>query len=361
MIYYGLFLVIALFASLPASATVARHGFTPAQEQEMAKHNEALASSSSFLEGLSKNFTKLTKSAGAPRVPFAEYTETGYLIYNDSGDFSSWSAKEGMARNLPQGVTLVVFTGDSSKSYHTELRNYFEQWIDGSRLKILFAPNAQHGFWARDGVPIPVWQGSDLSLVDARYYHNFEGDAYFAAAFSASLEKHSYYYEGGNFLSNAKGDCIIVNKTQTSQIPDSIFTSKYGCSTLLRLPHIKGIGHIDESVKFINDTTVITDSESYRKKLSQFFTVVMMPRPDREYETYVNSLIVNGTVFVPVFDEANDAKALKVYQDLGLTTVPLDSSELSNVGMGSLHCITMTYPPVPMKDLAAQLNAIEIL
>lgn len=352
--------VLLVFAVSTATAAAPRHGFSSEQLAEMVQHNENLASHH-ILEGLTSSFKKLTKSAQTPVTPFAEFTNTGYLIFNDRSDFTSWPAKTGMAANLPPGVTLVVFTGNANKSHQNQLRSTFSQWVDSSRVKILFAPQGEKGFWARDSVPIPVWKGSGLQVVDARYYHNFEGDSYFADAFSAKLDKHDYYYEGGNFLPNSRGECIVVNNDGTKIIPDSIFTQKYGCSKLVRLPFIKGIGHVDESVKFVNDTTVITDSDTYRKLLSPYYTVVMMPRPDREYETYVNSLIINGTVYVPVFGEKNDQKALKVYTDLGFKAVPLNSTDLSNEGMGSIHCITMTYPPVPLKEVAAQLNAVEVL
>lgn len=359
MVRYFL-LILFVFTGSAAVAVVPKHGFSPEQAAQILEHNSELASHE-VLDGLTSSFKKLTKQASVSLIPFAEYTETGYLIFNDRSDFTSWPAKTGMAAHLPPGVTLVVFTGNANKSHHNQLKATFSQWVESSRIKILFAPQGEKGFWARDSVPIPVWKGSQLNVVDARYYHNFEGDSYFADAFSATLDQHDYYYEGGNFLPNSRGECIVINNDGTKIIPDSIFTQKYGCSKLIRLPFIKGIGHVDESVKFVNDDTVITDSDDYRKALAPYYTVVMMPRPDRKYETYVNSLIVNGTVYVPVFGESNDQKALKVYTDLGFKVVPLDSSDLSNNGMGSIHCITMTYPSVPLKELASQLKAVEVL
>jgi hypothetical protein len=62
---------------------------------------------------------------------------------------------------------------------------------------------------------------------------------------------------------------------------------------LIRLKHLKGIGHSDEVVKFMTDSIVLTDTEEYVDILeSHEFEVISVPEPDRKYETYINSLIV---------------------------------------------------------------------
>jgi len=49
---------------------------------------------------------------------------------------------------------------------------------------------------------------------------------------------------------------------------------------------------------------------------------------------------------------------LQVYQDAGFENViGLDSKTLSNRGMGSIHCITMTYPPVSINELLDFMGA----
>lgn len=154
-------------------------------------------------------------------------------------------------------------------------------------------------------------------------------------------------------MANSKNECLVVNTQATSVVPDSVFLAHYGCRVLVRLPFVKGIGHADESVKFIDDHTVLTDEKSYVPLLeSKGFDVVMLPRPKLKYETYVNSLMINGVVYVPIFGRPSDQKALAVYRSMGFEKViGLRSDTLSNRGMGSLHCITMTYPKVPMSEL----------
>lgn len=366
-----IFLTTMMSSVLASAYQVPIHGGTAEQRQEKAIHNERLTESSAFIEELWKPIQRQAMSVQGV-IPYAEYEEAGYLIFSDP-TLSNWkwdeeakAAKLAMAKNLPDNVTLVVFTGNRSKSHEREIRNFFKNVINDSRMKVIYLPGAERGFWTRDGIPVPVWsldfQSQDaFTVVDARYYHHFEADEEVSKYFSAKLFEHDYYYEGGNFMANHKGDCFMIDNKDASAIPTDIFQSLYGCKSLIRFPHKYGIGHADEVLKFIDEDTVITIDESYAQTLRENgFEVVMMPRPDRSYETYINSLIVNGTVFVPVYDQKNDAKALKIYESFGLNVVPLKSINLSNKGLGSIHCITMTYPEVEFRSLVDQLDGEEL-
>lgn len=355
-----LLIVFTLFWGVLAQASV-QYGFTAEQNQWMAEQNRQMAFFESSHPTLftSANPLSLDLVQNTAVRAFAEYEKAGYLIFNDGTDFASGRAKLAMAKNLPSEMTLVIYTNSTSQAQADEIRDKYHQVIEPHRLKVVHMPRGNHGFWARDGVPIPVLRtaGSDtdafLTLVDARYYHAFEADQNFADLFQSPLTQHSYFYEGGNFIANSINECLIVNNTATRDIPDSVFVNHYGCQNLVRLPHVKGIGHADESVKFIDDQTVMTDEVRYVEELeSHGYQVVMLPRPDRQYETYVNSLIVNGVVYVPIFNEAGDEAALDVYRQQGFEKViGLNSKTLSNQGLGSLHCITMTYPDVPLSEL----------
>lgn len=295
----------------------------------------------------------------APLRPFSEVEEAGYLFFSSEADFDSAQAKKIMASHLPAGVTLVIFT-DPGEDKESILAGY-RGLIDLSRVKVVEIPNANRGFWARDGLPIPVWSiEKTMELVDARYYHRFEPDQIMGRWFHSPVHQHRYYFEGGNFMVNDKGVCVTVDNDRSIAIPNSIFVDYYGCKNLIRLPYEKGIGHVDESVRFLTSDLVLTDSPSYGERLKQAgLDVRLLPRPDREMETYVNALLVNGTVYVPVYGEAHDQQALDVYQKAGLKVVPIDTNTLSNEGQGSLHCITMTYPKVPFQELLKSIGAQE--
>jgi len=291
--------------------------------------------------------------------PFSDLEEAGYLFFSADSNYDSLIAKKTMAKELPADVTLVVYTDYGNAN---AIRNQYRGLIDPARLKVVTLNAGGSGFWSRDGLPVPVWSTTNkMELVDAQYYHNFEPDRILAGMFQANLLRHNYYFEGGNFMATDDGVCMVINNDRVRGIPDSIFKGHYGCQQLIRLPFEKGIGHVDESVRVAGRRIVFTDSANYARTLQQHgFQTIVLPRPNRQYETYVNSLLVNGTMFVPVFGQSNDQAALNAYRQAGFKAVPLNSVDLSNDGLGSIHCITMTYPKVPFSALLNALDLIEL-
>ncbi len=354
LIFAALLVSSASFAKAPV------HGFTAEQSQEMAEHNGRKLAND-FITDLfrqwNNRWNNQTESISLTRQPFVEYDKVGYVIFSDSGEFNSLSVKLAIAKNLPEDVTLVVYTQNSDSSHHRDLYNLFVKQIDSGRLKLVYLSAGGNGFWARDAIPVPSWTidasgQKKFTVSDARYYHSFEPDETIGSLFSADLVSHDYYYEGGNFLANARGECLVVDNIRVQKIPDQIFKDKYGCLKTIRFPHTKGIGHIDETVKLINDDLALTDDQEYASILRKNgFQVQMVPRPERKYETYVNSLYVNGTLFLPIFKEGGDQQAIDLYESFGYKVVPVNSRQLSNDGLGSVHCITMAYPPVELNVL----------
>jgi hypothetical protein len=355
------------------------HRFTPEENAAMVEHNEKTAATE-FLKNLYGRFSTNTDSLASAKtetLPVAEYDDAGYLLISDLTPLDTLSLKRQLIKNLPTDMSVVVFTGSANKNALDSIITEMAPYISTDRIKAIYLPTGEKGFWARDGIPVPVWQvdlaGEKIfTVVDAKYYHQFEADQEVASYFGAALLKHNYYYEGGNYLANSRGDCVVIQNDRVAKMPDDIFEGMYGCKTLIRLPFLQnpknvengnedGIGHVDERVKFVNDTTVLTDRVRYKEIMEKAgFNVIMLPAPTGIYETYVNSLMANGTVYIPVFNEATDAQAVRVYASLGLKTVPLNSKSLSNDGMGSIHCITMTYPKVPFHELAAAIGGTVI-
>lgn len=295
-----------------------------------------------------------------PARPFSEVENAGYLFFSSDTPFNSSEAKRIMARELPTDVTLVIFT--SPYNNKADILNEYAGLIPADRLKVISLDNAGSGFWARDGMPIPVWNAKGgMDMVDSRYYHGFEPDQELQPMFNNFVYRNDYYYEGGNFMVNDLGDCFMVDNDDASQIPDDVFPTKFGCKRTIRFPFEKGIGHMDESIRFLSSKVVVTDSPTYATTLRNAgFEVLMLPRPDRRYETYVNALLVNGTIFVPVYNETKDQMAIDVYRSAGLKVVPIETISLSNNGLGSIHCITMSYPKVPFSSLLTALGAKEL-
>ncbi len=358
----------------------------PAKQQLILNHNSSVTQSGQWLNSTS------TPGLTVKR-PVAEYEDAGYLLFYSETHFNSADVKAKLIQNLPSGVTAVIYTdSDNRKDQEALYRYYSEMAPNKDQVKVINIPNPSKiitykdesgdeqeeevqpdGFWSRDTIPVPVIQTSNVSpiraltekftVVDAKYYQEYEPDQYISDYFNASLLSHKYYYEGGNFMANANGDCIMIDTEAAQLIPTQVLTRSYGCKNLMRMPYLKGIGHADESFKFISDNHVLTDDTRYKRMLeAKGFKVSLLPRPKRDYETYVNSLIINGTVWVPVYQQATDQTALDVYRNLGLKVIAADSTILSNEGAGSIHCITMTYPKTTnFNDLLANFGATDVV
>ncbi len=340
-------LVVVLLSCLAAPTVQAEQ--TPrsaapsaAMRKRMKKHNQA--------QREADRFRSAKKEASRP---FAEYETAGWVIMSASDSWESKEVKRQIAKNLPDGVKLLILTTEDSIG-ESSVRAFFKPYIDDARLEVLHIPTWNWGFWARDNVPVPVFDMTGaLAVVDAKYFYDYEPDEQVAEYFDAGLIQHDYYYEGGNFLSDHNGNCFYVGEGPSS----STFSDKYGCTTTTKLAHAGGIGHVDEHLKFLAANVAVTDYKPYKTLLEgKGYTVHLLPQPAGAYETYVNSLLVNGTVFVPTYGQQTDTEALEVYESLGFKAVGIDTEGMSNDGLGSIHCITMTYPQVSAAALRSLLR-----
>ncbi|HVZ96341.1 MAG TPA: agmatine deiminase family protein, partial [Chitinophagaceae bacterium] len=132
-------------------------------------------------------------------------------------------------------------------------------------------------------------------------------------------------------------------------------------------------GHVDDTVRFFNENSVITVAEDNRnddnyailqhnlKQLQQMrlingrpLNIVELPMPDKViYQdqrlpaSYANFYICNKYVIVPVFRCAKDEKALQVISGCfpGREVVGIDSTDII-WGLGSFHCLSQQEPAV---------------
>lgn len=132
-------------------------------------------------------------------------------------------------------------------------------------------------------------------------------------------------------------------------------------------------GHIDDTVRFVNENTVLTvveenpADENYEllqhnlKQLKamrlpngQALIIIELPMPDavvyddqRLPASYANFYIANTSVIVPTFRCAKDEKALQIIQSCFPTrkVIGIDSTEII-WGLGSFHCLSQQEPAI---------------
>jgi agmatine deiminase len=192
--------------------------------------------------------------------------------------------------------------------------------------------------------------------------------------------------EGGSVEFNGKGTlltstaCLLNpnrNPHLNQQQIENYLYNYYGVEQVLWVD--EGIigddtdGHIDDTVRFVNEDTVLTvieddkDDENYgllQHNLKQLqamrllsgkqLNIVELPMPDAVvYEdqrlpaSYANFYIANQSVIVPTFRCDKDEEALQIIQDCftDRKVVGIDSTEII-WGLGSFHCLSQQEPAV---------------
>lgn len=190
--------------------------------------------------------------------------------------------------------------------------------------------------------------------------------------------------EGGSVEFNGAGTvltstCCLLNPNRNAHLTkeqiESYLQNYYGVKQVLWVS--EGIvgddtdGHIDDTVRFVNEDTVITviednkadenfellqtnlkELQSMRLLSGKQLNIVELPMPDEViYEdqrlpaSYANFYISNQHVIVPTFRCKKDDKALQIIQSCftDRTVVGIDSTDII-WGLGSFHCLSQQEP-----------------
>ena len=192
--------------------------------------------------------------------------------------------------------------------------------------------------------------------------------------------------EGGSVEFNGKGalltstSCLLNpnrNPHLTQKQIEEYLINYYGAERILWVD--EGIvgddtdGHIDDTIRFVNEDTVLTVVEKNRsdenydllqhnlKQLKQMrllngkqLNIVELPMPDaviydgqRLPASYANFYIANKYVIVPTYRCKQDDDALQIIQQYfsDREVVGIDSTEII-WGLGSFHCLSQQEPAV---------------
>jgi len=192
--------------------------------------------------------------------------------------------------------------------------------------------------------------------------------------------------EGGSVEFNGKGTLLtstacLLNKNRNPHLNqpqiEKYLRDYYGVEQVLWVD--EGIvgddtdGHIDDTVRFVNEDTVITVVEENKnddnysllqtnlKQLQQMrllngkqLNIIELPMPDeiifedqRLPASYANFYISNKHVIVPTYQCSKDDKALGIIADCfgDREVVGIDSTDII-WGLGSFHCLSQQEPLV---------------
>jgi agmatine deiminase len=288
-----------------------------------------------------------------------------------------------------QDVNLLVNDGKT----RDRLLREFEAIASESpfRLEIMDCPT--NDSWIRDYGAITVRaEGSRLVTLDFTFnswggkYPPWDKDdaapLFMAAHRGRKAVSVDFVLEGGSIDVNGRGKLLTTTQCllNPNRNPDlgrdrieEVMHRWLGIDQTLWLESgINGDdtdGHVDDLARFSDERTVLcaieTDSrdENYQalkkniEALNRYsrtadLEVVEVPMPARQERaglrtpaTYLNFLILNGAVLVPVFQDKRDDKTLQMFESRfpDRRIVPIDCRSLV-FGQGAIHCSSMQEP-----------------
>jgi agmatine deiminase len=265
---------------------------------------------------------------------------------------AEFESMEGVLIRYPFGITynviaemsenVTVYTIVASSSEQSSvLSQYQSHGVNTANCEFLIA--ASDSYWTRDYGPWFIFNGIDeLGVIDFNYNRNRPNDNQIPSKFAIYKGFPSYYmpltHTGGNYMTDSEGISISTdlvlseNPGLTQSQINQIMSDYLGITTYHTVPDALGdyIAHIDCWAKLLSpDTIMIIQSSPAHphyedfEEAAQYFenqttcygtTYHVVRVYTNMNEPYINSLILNNKVFVPITGSQWDDDALDAYE-----------------------------------------------
>ena len=274
---------------------------------------------------------------------------------------------------MSEDVTVYTIVASSSEQ-STVLSQYQSHGVNTANCEFLIA--ASDSYWTRDYGPWFIFNGNDeLGVIDFNYNRNRPNDNQIPSKFALYKGFPSYYipltHTGGNYMTDSEGISISTdlvlseNPGLTQSQINQIMYDYLGITTYHAVPDALGdyIEHIDCWAKLLSPDTimVIQSSPAHAhyddfEEAAQYFenqttcygTAYNVVRVYTHLnEPYINSLILNNKVFVPITGSQWDDEALVAYEAAmpGYEVLGFTGSWQST---DALHCRAIGIPDPEM-------------
>ncbi|PWJ55583.1 agmatine deiminase [Dyadobacter jejuensis] len=296
---------------------------------------------------------------------------------------------------ISQGEQVGIVCNDQNlQAFITDELN--QLGVDLSRIE--FVIKATNDAWCRDHGPAFLINPLTKQKLVVNWGHNAWGGKYppydddnrtplaIAQYLNLPSVDPGIIMEGGSVEFNGAGSILtskscLLNKNRNPELSQQQIEQKlydyYGAEQVLWVED--GIvgddtdGHIDDTTRFISEDTVVAcveydqNDENYAvlqsnlallKKMRLLngkpLNIIEVPMPKavvidgfRTPGSYVNFLMCNAGVIVPVFDNPNDTLAVDILEKAmpDRKIIPLLASEII-WGQGSFHCLSQQEPMV---------------
>jgi len=253
---------------------------------------------------------------------------------------------------------------------------------DFKHKNFIFKKIKNNDTWARDFGAISIRKNSKVKKLDfvfngwgLKFASNYDNNI--SRMIFKDIKSYNFVLEGGSIDTN--GEVLLTNTQCLLEKNRNYPLSKKQIEKFLKKTlKIKKViwlnygflegddtdSHIDTLARFVNKNTIVyakcydkfdihykelNKMEKELKKTKFNLVPVPLPKPiyfegERLPATYVNFLIINRAVLLPIYNDKNDKKVIKIFKKLfpNRKIIPIDSNTLIKQH-GSIHCITKEY------------------
>jgi agmatine deiminase len=286
----------------------------------------------------------------------------------------------------------VIVHASNAATAQNELANTYNVPIGPN---VVFVSQPNNSLWIRDYGANTVYMNDvdSLFLVDWKYNRpsRVQDDSIprrYARELDLNLVQttlapNRVVHTGGNFMADGFGTAfssnliLDENTDKTEAQIDAIMENYMGIDRYIKMEILPydGIHHIDMHMKLLDEETLlwaqypngVADGPQIEANLlyvldnfnsvfgTPYKVVRVVAPPDysgngtpiypnnssADYRTYSNSVFVNKTVLLPVYEGPFDTTAVRIYQENlpGYRIVPIDCRDIIGAS-GAIHCIT---------------------
>ncbi len=322
------------------------------------------------------------------RTP-AEWEEIDGLCIRWEGTWVRPLLRE-IVRNAAEEVTVYIVT-ESQNSVSSYLNQY---GVD--QTNVVYVDEPSNSIWFRDYGQWNVYTEDVDSLLWVDWIYNRPrpqddvvpvalADLLDIPLYQTTEQPYDLVNTGGNFMVDGFGtafasELVLEENDATNDFGqsnhseanvDQIMEDFMGIERYIKMPTLPydGIHHIDMHMKLLDEETIllgqypagVADGPQIESNINYVlnnfnsvygtpYKVIRIPMPPEggqypdtwgDYRTFTNSVFVNNTVLVPIYEEQWDTTALRIYREAlpGYKIVGLDCNQIITAS-GAIHCIT---------------------
>jgi len=328
-------------------------------------------SNNDFLNLTDEVLTPLNVTSLVLRQP-AEFERIEGVLINYGAE-DSFGIPYSAISEMSEDVEIVTIVDSLSQQNEVEILFQNNQ-VDLNNCSFLIAHS--NSYWTRDYGPWFIYNetAEKMEVVDFKYNRPRQYDnaipSEYATYKNLSIKYMDLEHSGGNYMTDGQGISISTdlvkaeNPDLTQSEIEEIVNDFLGIHTYYMVPDVNGeyIKHIDCWAKFLSPEVIIIREvpkshsqyseiesavdyfETQKSCYGTNYEIVRVFNPNNE--PYINSLILNEKVLVPMSSSQWDDEAIESYENAmpGYDIIGISATEYQWLSTDALHCRVKEIP-----------------